>query len=79
MFEFIRRKYVEKWYNKGYAEGYNKGFDEGNKRGYSVGYREGKEKLAEEIAIACKPKKDTRFKKGCKPWNKGKKLKKKGK
>lgn len=55
---------------------YREGFDEGNTRGYNVGYHEGKEDFAEELAKAAAPKKDTRFKKGYTPWNKGKKTKK---
>lgn len=55
---------------------YYKGFDEGNARGYQVGYREGKEDFAKDLAKSVQPKKDTRFKKGYTPWNKGKKIKK---
>lgn len=65
--------------NKYIEEAYRKGYDEGNTRGFQVGYREGKEDLAKEMTKSFKIKKDTKFKKGYTPWNKGKKLNKKGK
>lgn len=75
------RTIICKLANKYIGEAYRKGFDDGNTRGFNVGYREGKEDLAKEMtkSFEIKKKKDTKFKKGYTPWNKGKKFNKKGK